>query len=336
MSPSNPIQALLQLVSGHWVARAVWATARLGLADAVAEQGSTVEEIARDAGGLDEGNVARLMNALVGIGLFRLTGDGRYAPGELTPFLSSDHPLSQRAFVESVFGGEHYQAWGAIEAPLRTGQTAFDAHYGQPIFDWYSSHPAEAQAFSRAMSSTTLMIEAALLAAWRPPPFQLAVDVGGSGGSLVFALLRSYPQARGILFDLPDIADATRQRLDGDRIEAIGGDFFSAVPNGDLYLLKLVLHDWTDEQSGAILRNIRAAIRPGGHLAIVEMVLPERAEPGLDTATGYLFDLNMMVMTGGRERTAAEFEALLKETGFELESVTPTVTPLSVVQAVAV
>jgi hypothetical protein len=116
------------------------------------------------------------------------------------------------------------------------------------------------------------------------------------------------------------------------RIEAVGGDFFESVPEGDLYLLKLILHDWTDEQSLAILRSIRAAIRPGGRVAIVDTLLPEQVEPH----PGYLFDLNMMVMTGGRERSAAEFGALLEQTGFRLESVTPTPTPMGVVQGIAV
>jgi hypothetical protein len=201
-----------------------------------------------------------------------------------------------------------------------------------PVFDWYSRHAEEAQRFSRAMEGTTRIIEAALLACWTPPPFELAVDVGGSRGTLVASLLAGAPGAMGILFDLPDIADAVRPTLADPRIEAVGGDFFQAVPEGDLYLLKLILHDWTDEQASAILRNIRAAIRPGGRVAIIENLLPEQIEPH----PGYLMDLNMMVMTGGRERTAADFAALLERTGFKLESVSPTPTPIGVVQGQAV
>ena len=330
--PDNPLFALMRLVSGHWVSRSVWAAARLGIADAVGDAGATAADIAK-AGNLHRDNVERLMNALASIGLFNREADGRYTQGELSPFLRSDHMLSQRAFVESVFGGEHYAAWGEIEESLRTGRTAFDSHYGMPVFDWYSQHPDEAQMFSRAMASTTMIIEAGLLAAWTPPPFELAIDVGGSRGTLVSSLLRNAPSARGVLFDLPDIADSVRPQLEGDRLEAVGGNFFEEAPQGDLYLLKLILHDWNDDQSKVILRNIRKAIRAGGRVAIVENILPEQPEKD---SPGFLFDLNMMVMTGGRERTASEFQALLEETGFRLESVTPTPTPLSVVQAVAV
>lgn len=329
--PDNPLIALVQLASGLWVSRALWAAARLGIADAIGDEPAAVAEIAQRTG-TDEANVRRLLRALAAFGLFMPAGEDRFGHSELSRFLRSDHPLSQRAFIDTIFGGEHYAAWGAIEQPLRTGATAFDHLYGMPVFDWYSRHPDAAQGFGRAMEGTTRILEMALLSAWTPPPFALVVDVGGSGGTLIAALLDRHPEARGILFDLPDIAAAAAPTLAGGRIEAVGGDFFERVPEGDLYLLKLILHDWTDARSETILRNIRAAIRPGGHVAIVEAILPDRVAPH----PGYLMDLNMMVMTGGRERTAGELASLLERTGFRMESVTPTPTPMGVVQAVAV
>jgi hypothetical protein len=326
----NPLFQLVRLASGLWVSRALWAAAHLRIADAVGDEPTPIAQIAA-ATGTNETNLRRLMNALVAADIFVAAGEDAYVHGAVSPFLRSDHPLSQRAFIEGVFGGEHYAAWGALAESLRGGGTAFDSVYGEPVFDWYGRHPEEAQLFSRAMEGTTRIIEAALLACWTPPPFELGVDVGGSRGTLLAGLLARAPEARGILFDLPEIADSLRGALPSDRMEAVGGSFFESVPRGDLYLLKLILHDWTDAQSEAILRTIRAAIRPGGRVAIIENLLPERVEPH----PGYLFDLNMMVMTGGRERTASEFQALLERTGFRVESVTPTPTPIGVVQAVA-
>ncbi len=327
----NPLFALIRLASGLWVSRALWAAAHLRIADAVRDEPTPLEAIAA-ATGASAPNLRRLMNALVAAEIFVAAGEDSYAHSAISPFLRSDHPISQRDFIASVFGGEHYAAWGALEESLTSGTTAFDSVYGMPVFDWYNGHPAEAQLFSRAMAGSTRILEAALLASWSPPPFELAVDIGGSRGTLLAALLARAPDARGILFDLPDIADSVRGALPSDRIEAVGGDFFDSVPEGDLYLLKLILHDWTDEQSLAILRSIRAAIRPGGRIAIIETILPEQVQPH----PGYLFDLNMMVMTGGRERSAAEFGALLDQSGFRLESVTPTPTPMGVVQGIAV
>lgn len=330
-TPANPVEALIGLASGLWVSRALWAAARLGIADSIDPEPTPLALIA-ERSGADEGNLRRLMNALVSIGLFRAEVEDRYAHSDLSPFLRSDHPISQRAFIDSVFGGEHYAGWGAIEDSLRSGGTAFDSLFGKPVFDWYGTHPAEARKFSGAMEGTTRLIEAALIASWTPPPFTVAVDVGGSRGTLVASLLQGNPEARGILFDLPDIVESVEGSLSDPRIDLVGGSFFDSVPEGDLYLLKMILHDWTDEQSEAILRNIRAAIRPGGHVAIIETVLPEEVGP----SSGYLMDLNMMVMTGGRERTAAEFGALLERTGFSVEAVTPMPIPMSVVQAAAV
>jgi hypothetical protein len=330
-TPANPVEALIGLASGLWVSRILWAAARLGIADAVEMEPTSLATIAERTG-THEGNLRRLMNALVSVGLFRAEGEERYVHSDLSPFLRTDNPISQRAFIESVFGGEHYAGWGAIEDSVRSGGTAFDSVFGKPVFDWYSAHPNEAQKFSRAMESTTRVIEMALMATWTPPPFTVAVDVGGSRGTLVASLLQRNPDARGILFDLPDIIEGVEPTITDTRIDLVGGSFFDSVPEGDLYLLKMILHDWTDEQSEAILRTIRSAIRPGGHVAIIETVLPEQA----GAHPGYLMDVNMMVMTGGRERSEADFAALLDRTGFKLESVIPTPAVMSVVQAVAV
>jgi hypothetical protein len=175
-------------------------------------------------------------------------------------------------------------------------------------------------------------MEAVLLATYTPPSFTLAVDVGGSQGTLISGLLGANAEARGILFDLPDLIERVRPSLASGRLEAVGGDFFESVPEADLYLLKLILHDWTDAQSEAILANICKAIRPGGHVVIIESILPETVQPH----PGYFMDLNMMVMTGGRERKASEFGSLLEHSGFEVEKVTLTPSLLSVVEAVAV
>lgn len=325
----NPFFRLVQLASGLWVSRALWAAAHFRIADAVGDGPRRVPDIAR-AAGCHEENLRRLMKALVSIGLFRADGPDSYAQSELSLLLKSDHPLSQRDFIDGIFGGEHFAGWGGIAASIRDGTTAFDSLHGQGVFDWYDHHPEEAQRFGRAMAGTTMMLEAVLLAVWTPPAFELAVDVGGSGGTLLASLLRDRPEARGILFDRPDVAETARERLGEGALDVVGGDFFESVPAGDLYVLKQILHDWDDERSAAILHNIRQAIRPGGRVAIIDALLPDEA--GDDA--GFLLDLNMMVMTGGRERSAADFTTLLERTGFSVENIIPTPTPFAIVQAV--
>ena len=328
----HPLEAIMQIGAGLWLSRALWAACRLQVADAIDEQPASAEEIAARVGA-DPAMLRRLLNALTAAGIFTCDAEGLYTHGEVSRVLRTDHPGSQRAFVESVFGGEHYAAWGALETSLRDGRTAFDLHFGMPVFDYFGMHPEAALLFSQAMTASTRSLEAALLGAHRLPAFELAVDIGGSRGTLLAGLLQQQPRARGILFDLPEIVEAVRPTLTGTRIESVAGNFFESVPaGGDLYLLKFILHDWTDDQCAEILGNLRRAIRAGGRVAVFENVLPERVEPH----PGYLMDLNMMVMTGGRERTAVEFRAMLHQAGFRMESVTPTPTMLSIVEAVAV
>lgn len=329
--PENPIETILRIGAGLWQSRALWAAARLRIADAIGDEPAAIEEIAARTGARPD-MLERLLNALAALGIFAAAGDGRYAHSELSRLLRSDHAMSQRAFVESVFGDEHYESWGEIEQSVRTGATGFSRHYGTDVFAYFTANPAVGQLFSEAMTATTRLMEAVLLATYRPPHFTLAVDVGGSQGTLISGLLGAEAGARGILFDLPDLIERVRPTLADERLEAIGGDFFKSVPEADLYLLKLILHDWTDAQSEAILANIRKAIRPGGHVVIIESILPETVQPH----PGYFMDLNMMVMTGGRERKASEYGAMLEKTGFRLDKVVPTPTLLSVVEAVAV
>jgi hypothetical protein len=329
--PENPIEIILRVGAGLWQSRALWAAARLRIADAIGDSPVTVEEIAAQTGTRPD-MLRRLLNALAAAGFFASDAGGRFAHTDLSRLLRADHPLSQRSFVESVFGHEHYAAWGDIEESLRTGVTAFDHHYGMGVFPYFSQHPEVAALFSEAMTSTTRLMEAVLLASYTPPPFSMAVDVGGSQGTLIAGLLGVAPDARGILFDLPDLIEQVRPCLERSRIELVGGDFFKSVPEADLYLLKLILHDWTDAQSETILANVRAACRPGGHVVIIESILPEEVQPH----PGYFMDLNMMVMTGGRERKASEYGAMLEKAGFRLEKVVPTPSLLSVVEAVAV
>jgi hypothetical protein len=326
----KPADTIMQMASGLWVSRAIWAACRLRVPEAVGDQPITIDALAGETGTKPE-MLRRLMNALAASGVFERTVDGRIAHNELSRTLRSDHPNSQRAIVDIVFGDEHYEAWGIIDQSVRTGATAFDICYGMPVFGYFGQHPDRAAAFSEAMTSSTRMIEEAVVAAHRFKPFELAVDVGGSQGSLLRAILTRHPEARGIIFDLPEIVEAVEPMLEGSRITAEAGDFFSRVsPGGDLYLMKFILHDWTDEQCALILKNVRKAVRTGGRVALFEMVLPEATVPH----PGWFMDLNMMVMTGGRERNAAEYEALLASAGFRVERVSRTASPISVIEAV--
>jgi hypothetical protein len=324
--------AMYQVVTDFRLSRAIWCAARLRLPDAIGDGPASVEEIAT-ATATHAPALRRLLDALTAAGLFRSEGPGRYGPTPMSDLLRSDHPQSQRALVEVLLGGSHFDAWGAIETSIRTGQTAFDAHFVMSWVEYYTAHPEEGHAFAEAMTGMTRAFEDAILAANPFPPFTRAVDVGGSHGSLLRRLLELNPDATGIVFDLPDVIAGWPERPDdplAGRITGVGGDFFVSVPGGaDLYVLKLILHDWDDDRAETILRTVRKAMAPQARLALVDTVLPESpiADPG------WLRDLNMMAITGGCERSEQAFTRLLDRTGFRLDRVVATQSPLSVVLA---
>lgn len=335
MEQVNPVEAVMQMASGFWVSRALWGACRLGVADAIDDEPQPVERLAQKVGA-EPDSLRRLLNALSAFGVFARDGEDRFAHTPLSRVLRSDDPATQRSFVESIYGDEHYEAWGVFDQTLRTGRTAFDLKFGKPVFEYFGEHPQSAQLFSQAMTATTKIVEQSMFEAHSFRPFTLAVDVGGSLGSLLRGVLARHPDAEGILFDRPRLVEQAEAVWAGtpeaSRMRAVGGDFFEAVPEGgDLYLLKFILHDWTDQQCVQILKNIRSAIRPDGRLAVMEIVLPDNPEPHL----GWLMDLNMLAMTGGRERTVAEYAKLFDAAGFRRDRVTRAV-PMSVVEAVPV
>jgi O-methyltransferase/methyltransferase family protein len=327
---TDPQEFAVRVRTGLWLSRAVWLAAHLRLADVIGAGPASAEQIA-EASATHAESLDRLLRALAAEGVFRRDEDGLYWPTAASDLLRSDHPRSQRALMDTLLGGEAFEAWGAIEASLRTGQTAFDARHGVSWLEYYTAHPEAGRAFAEAMTDTTRAFEDAILAVDPFPEFALAVDVGGSHGSLLRRLLERQSEARGIVLDLPEVvAGLPAANGLGGRLTGVGGDFFEAVPaGGDLYLLKFILHDWDDDRAETILRRAREAVRAEGTLAIIETVLPD--EPV--EHPGWLMDLNMLVMTGGRERTAGTFAAMLQRTGWSIDDIVPTASPLSVLLA---
>jgi hypothetical protein len=326
-------QLAADVIFAFWRTRAIWLAAHLRLADAIGAGPAALESIAKRSG-TEPAPLKRLLDALAAEGLFTRLPDGRYAGTDRSSVLRSDHPRSQRAMIDVIMGHEHYGAWGAAASTLKTGVTAFNEVYGASWIEFYNSNPIAGRDFAEAMSGSTRAFEDAIVAAAPFGSFELAVDVGGSHGSLLRRILADQPQARGIVFDLPGVIEGIPAEFDDmdGRLTTASGDFFVGLPSGgDLYLLKFILHDWDQAHARAILRSVRQAIRPGGRIALVETVLPDDTRPH----PGWLMDINMLTVTGGKERSAAEYCSLLASEGFRFEDVVPTASPLSVVRAVA-
>ena len=327
--------ALLRMLTGYWVSKALNVAAELGIADLLRDGSRTSDELA-DRCGVHPQALYRLLRALSSVGVFTEEEERRFGLTPAAELLRSDVPGSMRALAR-MYGSEQYRAGGNLLESVRTGEPAFDRLFGTGYFE-YLAHDLEANAvFNEAMTGWTAQLADAVAAAYDFDGRGVVVDVGAGHGLLLSTVLRAHPAMRGILFDLPHVAATARPLLEqagvAARCETVGGDFFDSVPaGGTYYLLAQILHDWDDERCRVILDNCRRAMLADGRLLIVEQVLPPANEPSL----GKWLDLHMLVLLTGRERSRAEYAALLESAGFELENVVPTSSGASIVEGVPV
>ena len=327
-----PPVAMLQLISGFWISRCIYVAAKLGIADLVKNESKTAAELAATTD-TDAPSLFRVMRALASVGVFSQDADDRFAITPLSETLRSDIRGSLRAFAMTELGEEHYPAWGELLHSVRTGEIAFNRAFGMPVWEFFAKHPDNARIFNDAMSGMTAQANEAILSQYDFAGINTLVDIGGGHGGLITSILQHYPGMNGILFDSPQVIEGAKAPVDasgiGDRCRLVGGNFFESVPEGgDAHILKWIIHDWNDEQCVNILRNCYRALPENGKLILVEAVVPASNEPHFSK----FIDLNMLVMTGGRERTEEEFRALYKAAGFRLTRVVPTDSPFSVIE----
>lgn len=329
-----PVPAqILQIVTNFWSSRAVYVFAKLGIPDLLKSGPKTTEELAAETK-MHAPSLYRVLRALSSIGFVSVTADGRFAQTPLSEILVTDAPGSLRWFTISELGQEHFPAWGNLLHSVKTGEIAFDNFFGVDIWKYFEQNPEDAAVFNNSMSGVTAATNEEILAVYDFSSFGTVVDVGGGHGGLITSILNANPKLKGILLDAPQVIEGTRPKIEAaglaDRCEIVGGDFFKSVPaGGDAYVMKWIIHDWDDKRAITILQNIRNQMQPKGKVIIVDCVVPENNDPDFSK----FFDLNMMVMTGGKERTEKEFAQLLGAAGFKLLRVIPTKVPTSIVEA---
>jgi O-methyltransferase domain/Dimerisation domain len=328
-----PAHAILQIILGFWMSRAVYVLAKLGIPDLIKDGAKTAEEIAAITN-MHGPSLYRILRALVSVGVLRSEKGGRFGLTPLSEMLTTDAPGSLRWFVVSELGQEHYPAWGNLMHSVKTGEIAFDSLYGMNVWQYFEKNPDDAAVFNDSMRMTSAAVNEAITSLYDFSNFNTLVDVGGGHGGLITGILKNNPHLRGILFDAPEVIKGAREKVDaagvGDRCETVSGNFFESVPSGgDAYIMKWIIHDWDDDRSIRILENCRKHMSLDSRLILVDCVVPEDDAPDFSK----LFDLNMLVMTGGMERTEAEFRDLLQAAGFRLLRVIPTDLPPSIIEA---
>ena len=334
---SHQTPEMLKLINGFQVSRAIYVAAKLGLADLICDGGTTCAGLAA-ATDTDPAALHRVIRVLASVGVFDLQPDGQVNPTELSKTLLTDAPGSLRGWAVDQLGGEHYQAWGELLHSVRTGDVAFDHVFAKNAWEHRAENPQSAKEFDDGMASFIGAHNQSVLDAYPFGERGDLCDLGGGDGQFIASALTQFPNLRGTLFEQPHVAHRARQRLReaglGARCEVVDGDLFESVPKGGaVYLMSRVIHDWNDDQARQILTVCRRAMDPQSVLLLIERVLPDRMCATATNRALAVSDLNMLVMTGGRERTEAQFKALLESTGFSVRSIKATHTALSIIEA---
>jgi hypothetical protein len=318
----RPVEALSKLVSDYLMTQAVYAAAKLGVADELVAGPKHVAELARVLQVKPE-LLCRLLRALLAVDVFREETPEVFSLTPLGELLASATDGSMREYVICLTE-ENYAAAAGLCESLRGGRSAYELMRGMSFFDHLKLHPDTAARFDRAMSQVSAEQVRAIVAAYDFSAHGPLVDVGGGDGTLLKQLLAAHPQLTGVLFDQPHVVERAIPGLKAEglerRCEGVGGSFFDSVPRGGRsYLLKYILHDWDDDHAVAILRNVRRAMPDTGTLLVVERIYDPWNDPA--SARG---DLLMHIKYAAKERSEAEFRALFSAAGFDLVRVVPT------------
>ena len=324
-------EQLTRMIASAALSRAICTIGELGVSDHI-KTGSpqSVETLARLTG-THERSLYRLLRFTASYGVFREIGDREFDHTPLSAALSTDAAGSFRPATRMFH--RMFKGWDGLDHSIRTGEAGAVKVFGEPMFDYIGRNPELGPLFDAGMTAFHGHETQAMLDAYDFSEIRTLADIGGGNGLLLAAVLRRYPQLHGVLFDLGHVAGRARLGLAAlgleQRCSVVEGSFFDAIPAGaDAYLLRHIIHDWTDEQSVQILSNCRKVIPAHGRVLLVEFTVSAANQASL----GKDVDMMMLAFPGGMERTEAEYAALFEQSGFRLAKVTPTKSAVSVLE----
>jgi hypothetical protein len=319
---------MLWLLSGYWFSQTLYAAAELRIADRLAGGPKTADGLADEAA-VDPEALYRLLRALSSAGIFAEVGPRTFALTPLSETLREDREGSLRPVA--LLGGHplHWQAWGGLLQAVKNGESAFEAAHGHGLFDALRANDELRATFHQVLSRAS-DLEQSVADLVAPRGFRRIIDLGGGTGGLAARLAGACGGAEVWLFDREEVLNAAPARA-GVKLEP--GDFLAGVPaGGDAYVLKFTLHDWPDREAIRILSSCRNAMLPEGRVFVIEVIVPE----GPVASIAKTHDVNMLVLTGGRERTLAEYERLFAAAGLSLLRAIATPSGASVLETASV
>lgn len=333
--PGAPQKAFMQLIFGKQITYSLASVARLGVADHMNATPVHLEELAARVGA-HAPSLFRVMRLLASVGVFKETPAQQFSLTSVGELLKTNAQDSLR-YLAMLFGDEWTtRAYEHFADCVRTGSDGVTKAYGKHAFDFLAERPDQAETFQRAMTSFSTAAAQAILDAYDFTGIRRLADVGGGHGTLLASILRRCPQMHGVLYDLPEVvAEIPKDRFAGcdGRISIESGSFFERVPSDcDAYIMKHIIHDWSDDYCRSVLSLMREQLPLNGRVLICEMVIQDDASP----SPAKMLDIEMLVMTvGGKERSASEFRDLLASAGLQLGRIVPTASPICIVEALA-
>lgn len=330
MSEPNPGHVIVDLAWGYIMSGALATATKLRIADRLEDGPKTVAVLAKDLN-VDAQSLHRVLRMLASFGVFREDDKGQFHLTPAADTLRTKLPHTLHHAVLMITQDIFWKPVGGLDEVVRTGENGMVPIFGAPFFDYLETNKEAGATFHRGMSSLSDLENAPIAGAYDWSPFKTIVDIGGGHGGFLIEALKLAPSAKGINYDAAHVLKDARVTEQKGQWSCVEGDFFKSAPAGDAYILKRILHDWTDDVCVTILENIRRAMNPGAKVLVVDCVIP----PGNDPHGGKILDVLMMSALPGFERTQAEFAAIFERAGFKLSRVIAAPALLSITEAVA-
>ncbi len=327
-------ELLNSMINGYRLSQMIYVAAKLHIADLLTAGPMTIDELAAATRAHSE-SLRRILRALASFGIFFEDRDGSFRLSPLAVHLREGVPGSQWAFAVSIGEPWWWLPWGRLLHSVRTGAVAFNSVYGESFFEYLRKNDPACAIFNGNMRAMTEAEAQGIVVAYDFSPARLIADIGGGTGALLFAILKSRPEARGILFDDASVVAEAQARFGnlevGHRCSFMAGSFFLSIPTGaDIYLLKDVLHDWDDEHAIEVLHKLRVTMPGRSRLLIIERLIAPDNQPSPSKA----LDIVMLVLTGGKERSREQYRGLLASAGFSLRRVIDASLGISLMEAI--
>lgn len=306
---------MFEVLGGVWIAGCVKTAAELNIADYLAESKQTISSLAEKTGS-DSKSLYRMMRALSGVGIFEELEDKTFALNDFGAALQTDVPGTAKNFVLAILG-EHFPAYMELTYNAKTGKIPFEHVHGVGVWEYYKRNPEAGVNFGKGMTGMSGMELEGIMNTYDFSPYKTIVDIGGGNGTMMYTILNAYPQSSGIIFDEANVIEVTASVIPEnlkDRCSVSIGSFFDKVPVGaDLYTMKWIMHDWSDQECIEILKVCYNAMPNGGKLLIIDAVIPDDSRNKPHVAK--ILDIVMLSCLTGRERTLSEFKTLIEEAG---------------------